>query len=119
MTDQCPKYQWTGVFTNQKNGVAVNENFTLRMDTEKEIMDARQKILDFVVPAVEAFPNDSGPKAHTEDQTAPVVYCSVHGTQMTLRPAGISKSTGKAYTAFWACNTKNADGSFCKAKPKE
>ena len=43
--------------------------------------------------------------------------CSVHGTPMTLRPAGISKSTGKAYEAFWACAEKNPDGSFCRAKP--
>ena len=24
---------------------------------------------------------------------------------------------GKAYPAFWACQVKNADGTFCKAKP--
>ena len=49
--------------------------------------------------------------------------CSQHGTPMTMRPAGLSKTktnpdgTPKPYEAFWACSDKNPDGSYCKAKP--
>ena len=43
--------------------------------------------------------------------------CSIHGNQMMLKPAGISKTTGKPYEAFWTCPTRGTDGSYCKAKP--
>lgn len=42
--------------------------------------------------------------------------CPVHNQEMTLRPAGIAKTTGKPYEAFWTCSGKNADGSYCRFK---
>lgn len=116
MSDQ-PKYQWTGVWTTVRNGISINENITLRMDDREEIFDLRKTILDKIAPSSVSFPNDEGTVAQTRTQEqAPL--CSVHGTPMTLKPAGVSKA-GKAYPAFWACATRNADGSFCKSKPKE
>lgn len=50
----------------------------------------------------------------TDKKVAPT--CPVHGSTMVWKE-GESKTTGKHY-AFWACDTKNADGSFCNAKPK-
>ncbi len=48
----------------------------------------------------------------TNGKEAPV--CGVHGsTKVWIE--GTSKTTGKPY-GFWSCPTKNADGSFCKAK---
>jgi len=35
--------------------------------------------------------------------TAPGV-CPTHGTAWKLVPAGVSKTTGKAYGEFWACS---------------
>jgi hypothetical protein len=42
--------------------------------------------------------------------------CS-HGEYWTLKPAGISKVSGKAYEAFWAASHKAPDGSYCREKP--
>jgi len=43
--------------------------------------------------------------------TASAPLCPVHGTSMVKR-------NGR-YGEFWACPTKNADGSWCKAKPNK
>jgi hypothetical protein len=42
--------------------------------------------------------------------------CS-HGEFWTLKPAGISKVSGKPYEAFWAASHKAPDGSYCREKP--
>jgi hypothetical protein len=42
--------------------------------------------------------------------------CS-HGEFWTLKPAGISKTTGREYQAFWAASHKAPDGSYCREKP--
>jgi len=36
---------------------------------------------------------------------------------MRLKPAGVSKTTGKPYNAFWSCGIKNSDGTWCNYKP--
>jgi hypothetical protein len=43
--------------------------------------------------------------------------CAVHGVEMTLKPAGVSKA-GRSYPAFWSCGVIT-DGSFCKWKPDQ
>lgn len=35
-----------------------------------------------------------------------IATCSVHGLQMSLVPAGISKKTGRRYNAFYGCPDK-------------
>lgn len=47
-----------------------------------------------------------------------VPRCPIHGSPMTLKPAGISKTSGKPYPAFWACNQKTIDGKYCNARPE-
>jgi hypothetical protein len=42
--------------------------------------------------------------------------CPVHFRPWEVKEGGISKA-GKPYSAFWKCNGKNADGSFCSKKP--
>jgi hypothetical protein len=42
--------------------------------------------------------------------------CS-HGELWTLKPAGISKASGKRYEAFWAASHKAPDGTYCREKP--
>lgn len=39
--------------------------------------------------------------------------CPVHKTKLEWK-AGTNKTTGKPY-GFWACTSKNADGSYCRA----
>lgn len=43
--------------------------------------------------------------------------CPKHQQAWVLKPGGVSKTTGKTYNAFWACNGKDEDG-WCRAKPK-
>ena len=38
--------------------------------------------------------------------------CPTHGTPFQLIPAGVSKTTGNPYPAFWACSQRG-----CKQKP--
>lgn len=45
--------------------------------------------------------------------------CGVHGTPLVLKPAGVSKTTGKEYKAFWSCPQRNNDGSYCTFKPQK
>lgn len=54
------------------------------------------------------LPQPTSPQAST---------CGVHGTVMVWK-TGVSKTSQKPY-AFWACNTKNADGSFCQYRPEK
>lgn len=42
--------------------------------------------------------------------------CPFHGTTWTVKAAGVSK-TGKSYRAFWKCDGKDPDGTFCNRKP--
>lgn len=42
--------------------------------------------------------------------------CS-HGEAWSLKPGGISKTSGKPYSPFWAASHKAPDGSWCKEKP--
>ena len=39
--------------------------------------------------------------------------CNKCGSVKELKPAGVSKSTGKKYSAFWGCDNKE-----CWSKPK-
>lgn len=58
------------------------------------------------------------PQNAPQEATAPTAtVCGIHGTPLTLIPAGVSKKTGKPYNSFYICNTKNADGSSCSFKP--
>jgi len=43
-------------------------------------------------------------------------FCS-HGEAWTLKPGGVSKTTGKPYQPFWAASHKAPDGSWCREKP--
>ena len=42
--------------------------------------------------------------------------CS-HGEAWSLKPNGISKTTGKPYQSFWAASHRAPDGSWCREKP--
>lgn len=48
-------------------------------------------------------------------EQAPV--CNLHNKPMVYKQ-GTSKTTGKPY-AFWACNERLADGSYCNYKPEK
>ena len=41
--------------------------------------------------------------------------CPEHGA-WAVQPAGVSKTTGKSYNAFWKCDGR-VDGEFCKNAP--
>lgn len=43
--------------------------------------------------------------------------CPIHGIPWTVKAAGTSTKTGAPYSAFWKCEGKNPDDSFCREKP--
>ena len=51
-------------------------------------------------------------QAHTDG-----AFCPDHGMAWVLKPGGVSKTTGKAYDAFYAC--PSTDRPFCKQKPDQ
>jgi hypothetical protein len=59
-------------------------------------------------------PADDLPPLETRDQL--FSQCPNHQQPWTVKEGGISKN-GKPYKAFWKCNGKNSDGSFCNKKP--
>jgi hypothetical protein len=52
----------------------------------------------------------------TSEKEAVQSQCPVHFKPWTVKEGGISKN-GKPYSAFWKCNGKNQDGSYCSKKP--
>lgn len=59
------------------------------------------------------------PRATTIPQNGPSAMCPIHNELLVLRPAGVSKSTGRAYPAFYACPGNNEMGEFCNYRPKK
>jgi len=55
------------------------------------------------------------PLESTTPPTTPPI-CGIHNKPMVWK-TGVSKTTGKPY-AFWSCNEKMPDGSWCKFKPQ-
>lgn len=50
-------------------------------------------------------------------QTEPLLgRCPAHDRAWTVKPAGVSKA-GKSYTAFFKCDGKDSDGTYCNRKP--
>jgi hypothetical protein len=78
-------------------------------------------------PVVDEVPAPkSVPSAPVGDEQAQVALaaamlfgqglCLDHDQAWELKPAGVSKATGKPYNAFWSCSGRT-DGQFCKRKP--
>ena len=79
-------------------------------------VDAQEKELVKRTPHTDTEWLDKEPVVQAPPaQSIPV--CQIHNKPMTLKPAGVSKTTGKPYPAFWSCSERMPDGSFCKFKP--
>ena len=105
------KYQWSAFLDPQHQQQRV-----IRTDDKEEydrLVEEYRKDVSFT--ASEKFPNDKGPVAVTQAQVIP--DCPIHGSPMKWIPPGVSKKTGKAYSGFWSCQTLNADGTRCSARP--
>lgn len=103
-----PKYQadWT----------VGNQMFHLRTDDFSEFTKGI-KDMENVIPNTSAFPNDHGTRATSPEKVKVVPVCEVHHIPMVMKPAGLSKKTGKPYPAFWSCGERNEDGSYCSFRP--
>jgi hypothetical protein len=42
-----------------------------------------------------------------ENEVPNIPKCQICGQDMILKPAGVSRTSGKAYNAFWACPTRH------------
>jgi hypothetical protein len=88
----------------------------------KRLGDAHYQAADELIALAEEQPQP--PSAVTPEagsaRPAPAddlfSQCPNHQQPWTVKEGGISKN-GKPYKAFWKCNGKNSDGSFCNKKP--
>lgn len=97
-----------------------------RADTLKQIADYFTGLGTlFEVLAAESASGPvrpAGPEAATP-ATAPASTdtvlgeCPVHFLPWVVKEGGVSAKTGKRYGAFWKCDEKNADGTWCSKKP--
>jgi hypothetical protein len=95
--------------------------FTIRKESNKSVaVEQTQNLIEALVeqgwlPSWNAETNGHVTTPVKVDPNAPI--CEVHNKPMTLKPAGVSKTTNKPYPAFWACSERMPDGSFCRFKP--
>ena len=97
-----------------------------RADLLKEIADHHYALADLyqqlagesaTAPVSAARPAAANPPAAPASTDEVLGECPVHFTRWTLKEAGVSKA-GKRYGAFWKCDGKNADGTWCSKKPR-
>lgn len=64
-------------------------------------------------PVFDGYPIDDGlahlPPVQPQRADAPMGYCPTHRVPFREVPGGVSKRTGKAYQAFWACPERDCD----------
>jgi hypothetical protein len=72
---------------------------------------------DYVWHDDEPGPVRSRPFQDTPQGRSEFGGCPVHDVPWVIKPAGTAKATGKPYAAFWHCNEKNDDGTYCRQKP--
>jgi len=102
-----PKYQWSKFVNGGRD-----EQFVVRTETFGELVEGMEKIKGLIAKDALIAPVVAPVVAPSVDLSTNAT-CPVHGTPLVWK-AGTSKTTGKPY-GFWACPTKNADGSYCKA----
>jgi hypothetical protein len=97
--------------------------FTIRKESNKSVaVTETTNLIDRLVeggwkPSWNEQTNGSVKAPVAVDPNAPV--CEIHNKPMTLKPAGVSKTTNKPYPAFWACSERDATGGFCRFKPSQ
>lgn len=93
---------------------------TMRAETVSEVLKQFQTIMPFIKNSGYKNVWDKEPITRVLPEQTPVVQnapiCGIHGVPMTWK-SGISKTNGKPY-AFFACSTKNANGTWCNYQPK-
>jgi hypothetical protein len=72
---------------------------------------AVEEVPEFPPTEYEALP-------FTSEQTGSSALgrCPAHDRSWTVKAAGVSKA-GKSYSAFFKCDGKDADGTYCNRKP--
>ena len=90
--------------------------FTKRHNQDEEIeLDNITKSIDSLIGKgfMPSWNTETNGKTLNPVSTTPV--CAIHGVPMVWK-SGISKKTGKPY-AFWGCDVRNPDGSYCVFNP--
>jgi hypothetical protein len=92
---------------------AIKETYTL-IGQAKSIVDLMEK--DGWRPSWNDATNKAlKTEAPKQEELPQAPICEIHKTPMTWK-TGVSKKTNKPY-AFFACNQRNVDGSFCNYHP--
>lgn len=103
--------------------------FTMRHDNANALLDRTTRFIDYVESKGWKNVWDEKPVTlpttvvKTDTSISEVPTCGVHGTPMSWKTGSYKETTayhkaGDQY-AFWSCPAKNADGSYCKFKPKK
>lgn len=107
------EHKLTMSFINGNPGFVVKANTAEEID---ELLKSSLPIFKKFKTAVDTYrekqmAESTPPPGQTQDN----MICKIHNTPMIWK-TGFSKKSNKPY-AFWACPTKNPDGSFCQYKP--
>lgn len=116
LRSQAKRLGFTGpdAITKMRDAWLPNALEIMRMDDAIAI--SMGKVLERIAVALEKMAQNGAARAAIMGATVPAEWkCPVHG-KGTLRPAGISRN-GKAYNAFWTCNTQMPDGTWCAERP--
>jgi len=111
------------------NSDGVMASITMTMDDRSEVADAYKEAWAICQEEVDKQANEVKTTNQIEESVNKsseftsemaeelVPHCPIHNMDMVLRPAGISKTTGKGYPAFYACPGKDVNGKFCSYRP--
>ena len=88
-----------------------------------ELAEALQNGAEPVSAAPAALPDEFPPFEPTDYEALPLAAdtpglgrCPSHNKPWTVKAAGVSKA-GKPYNAFFKCDGKDPDGTYCNRKP--
>jgi len=89
-----------------------DDMLVVRSNNKEEFLD----LLKFIAKTRQTMKEKTVASSPTVTQAnGDIPICGIHQTPMTWK-TGVSKKTGKNY-AFWSCNQRMQDGSFCTYKP--
>lgn len=88
-----------------QRGASVSVDQSKTIGPGESPLDGGPDISDWPVEVI-PVPGDA-PRAPQSHAAAPIATsvpsCPTHRVVMVMKPAGVSKKTGNAYAAFWAC----------------
>lgn len=96
------EFPWLGNIQFNQNGVMYNVRLTGHFDIDRGTLEEVLGLRDWLIERSELSASNSNEIAGA-DSSEDVPKCPVHNISMVYRKAGVSRSSGKPYAAFWGC----------------